>query len=74
MQLEDGSTAYIHHPSGLQTGSTILTLQPGGGLEELATDDTVDTDTITTLENYAKVSLFSCSCITRVLSLTVSCK
>nr|XP_029538096.1 zinc finger protein 76-like [Oncorhynchus nerka]XP_029538104.1 zinc finger protein 76-like [Oncorhynchus nerka] len=56
VQLEDGSTAYIHHPSGLQTGSTILTLQPGGGLEELATDDTVDTDTITTLENYAKMT------------------
>ncbi|CAB1315329.1 unnamed protein product [Coregonus sp. 'balchen'] len=56
VQLEDGSTAYIHHPSGLQAGSTILTLQPGGALEELAADDTVDADTITTLENYAKMT------------------
>uniref|UniRef100_A0A674DN92 C2H2-type domain-containing protein n=1 Tax=Salmo trutta TaxID=8032 RepID=A0A674DN92_SALTR len=58
VQLDDGSAAYIHHPLGLQVGSTILTLQPGGALAELAADDTVDVDTITTLENYAKVALF----------------
>ncbi|KAK6319499.1 hypothetical protein J4Q44_G00107100 [Coregonus suidteri] len=56
MQLDDGSTVYIHHPLGWQVGSTILTLQPGSALEELAADDTVDTDTITTLENYAKMT------------------
>lgn len=56
VQLEDGSTAYIHHPPTLHSGGgTILTLQPGGGLEELAAEDAavVDADTITTLENYA---------------------
>ncbi|CAB1354066.1 unnamed protein product, partial [Coregonus sp. 'balchen'] len=56
MQLDGGSTVYIHHHLGLQVGSTILTLQPGSALEELAADDTVDTDTITTLENYAKMT------------------
>ncbi|KAJ7999491.1 hypothetical protein DPEC_G00194980 [Dallia pectoralis] len=56
VQLEDGSTAYIHHPSCLQADSTILSLQPGGALGELSADDTVDQDTITTLENYAKMS------------------
>ncbi|KAJ8260248.1 hypothetical protein GJAV_G00178780 [Gymnothorax javanicus] len=55
VQLEDGSTAYIHHPSGLHTGSTILTLQAGGALEELAGEGPVDSETISTLEHYAKI-------------------
>lgn len=49
VQLEDGSTAYIHHPSALQSGGAILTVQAGGTLEELAADP----DTISTLEAYA---------------------
>lgn len=53
VQLEDGSTAYIHHPSLHSDGGTLLTLHPGGALEELDTDDTVEADTIATLENYA---------------------
>lgn len=81
MQLDDGSAAYIHHPLGLQVGSTILTLQPGGTLAELAADDTVDVDTITTLENYAKVSLFqsvlslshfTCPCFVCIRSVSFS--
>ncbi|KAL2090526.1 hypothetical protein ACEWY4_012789 [Coilia grayii] len=44
VQLEDGSTAYIHHPSGLQAG---------GALEEMATDEQVDADTIACLESYS---------------------
>uniref|UniRef100_A0A674DMA0 Uncharacterized protein n=1 Tax=Salmo trutta TaxID=8032 RepID=A0A674DMA0_SALTR len=81
MQLDDGSAAYIHHPLGLQVGSTILTLQPGGALAELAADDTVDVDTITTLENYAKVALFqsvlslshfTCPCFVCIRSLFFS--
>ncbi|XP_035244685.1 zinc finger protein 76 isoform X1 [Anguilla anguilla] len=55
VQLEDGSTAYIHHPSGLHAGGTILTVQAGGALEELAGDDPVENDTISTLEQYAKI-------------------
>ncbi|XP_036388077.1 zinc finger protein 76 [Megalops cyprinoides] len=53
VQLEDGSTAYIHHPSGLHAGGTILTVHAGGALEELATEDPVENDTISTLEQYA---------------------
>ncbi|KAJ8360693.1 hypothetical protein SKAU_G00172180 [Synaphobranchus kaupii] len=55
VQLEDGSTAYIHHPSGLHAGSTILTVQAGGALEELAGEGPVENDTISTLEQYAKI-------------------
>lgn len=53
VQLEDGSTAYIHHPSGLQAESTILTVQAGGALEELTADDQVDADTIACLQSYS---------------------
>ncbi|KAM4625508.1 zinc finger protein 76 isoform 2-T3 [Polymixia lowei] len=55
VQLEDGSTAYIHYPQTLHsTSGTILTLQPGGGAEELAAEDAalVEADTIATLEHY----------------------
>ncbi|KAJ8258811.1 hypothetical protein COCON_G00178230 [Conger conger] len=55
VQLEDGSTAYIHHPSGLPAGSTILTVQPGGALDQLAGEGPVENDTISTLEQYAKM-------------------
>ncbi|XP_028853764.1 zinc finger protein 76 isoform X3 [Denticeps clupeoides] len=48
VQLEDGSTAYIHHPS------TVLTVQPGGALEDLASEERVEAETITCLETYAK--------------------
>lgn len=57
VQLEDGSTAYIHHPSGLQAGSTILTVQAGGTLEELTAENQVDADTIACLESYSKVNI-----------------
>ncbi|KAI1890757.1 hypothetical protein AGOR_G00156910 [Albula goreensis] len=53
VQLEDGSTAYIHHPSGLHGSGTILTVQTGGALEELAAEEPVENDTISTLEQYA---------------------
>ncbi|MFT7798448.1 zinc finger protein 76 [Arapaima gigas] len=53
VQLEDGSTAYIHHPVGFQAGRTILTVQPGGTLEELSREEALDPDTISTLEQYA---------------------
>lgn len=51
VQLEDGSTAYIHHPSLLASGGAggaVLTLQPGGALE-----DAVETDAMATLGNYS---------------------
>ncbi|KAL0978096.1 hypothetical protein UPYG_G00165830 [Umbra pygmaea] len=54
VQLEDGSTAYIHHPSCMQDNDTILTLHPRGALGPLT--GAVDTDTIATLENYAKMT------------------
>ncbi|XP_018606659.1 zinc finger protein 76 [Scleropages formosus] len=53
VQLEDGSTAYIHHPVTLQASRTILTVQPGGTLEELTREQALDPDTISTLEQYA---------------------
>ncbi|KFV47834.1 Zinc finger protein 76, partial [Tyto alba] len=56
VQLEDGSTAYIHHPVIMPPGSTILEVQAGTGLEELAgeeEDDAFDVETINTLKQYA---------------------
>ena len=44
VQLEDGSTAYIHHPSA--------TLPPGGALEELAGDEGAKPDAVSTLGSY----------------------
>ncbi|XP_051780608.1 zinc finger protein 76 isoform X2 [Erpetoichthys calabaricus] len=54
VQLEDGSTAYIHHPMTMQAGGANLVVHTDGGLEELTSEETtVDTDTISTLEQYA---------------------
>lgn len=57
IQLEDGSTAYIHRPVLVTPGSTILEVQTETGLEELAgeeEDDGFDVDTINALQQYGR--------------------
>lgn len=57
IQLEDGSTAYIHRPVIVAPGSTILEVQTETGLEELAgeeEDDGFDVDTINALQQYGR--------------------
>lgn len=59
VQLEDGSTAYIHHPVAVPADSAILAVQTEVGLEDLATEDDegFTADTVVALEQYAsKVS------------------
>lgn len=59
VQLEDGSTAYIHHPVAVPADSTILAVQTEVGLEDLAAEDDegFSADTVVALEQYAsKVS------------------
>lgn len=56
VQLEDGSTAYIHRPVIVPPGSTVLEVQAEAGLEELAgeeEDDAFDVETINALKPYA---------------------
>lgn len=62
VQLEDGSTAYIHHPIAVASNSTILAVQTEVGLEDLAAEDEegFSADTVVALEQYAsKVSTHS---------------
>lgn len=59
VQLEDGSTAYIHHPVAVPSDSAILAVQTEVGLEDLAAEDDegFSADTVVALEQYAsKVS------------------
>lgn len=55
VQLEDGSTAYIHHPVAVPADSAILAVQTEVGLEELAAEDEegFTADTVVALEQYA---------------------
>lgn len=58
IQLEDGSTAFIHHPVSMPTGSTILAVEADVELEELAEEEkdvdiAFDVATITALKEYA---------------------
>uniref|UniRef100_A0A8C0A143 Zinc finger protein 76 n=1 Tax=Anas zonorhyncha TaxID=75864 RepID=A0A8C0A143_9AVES len=56
VQLEDGSTAYIHRPVIVPPGSTVLEVQAEAGLEELAgeeEDNAFDVETINALKQYA---------------------
>ncbi|XP_023068368.2 zinc finger protein 76 isoform X4 [Piliocolobus tephrosceles] len=55
VQLEDGSTAYIHHPVAVPSESTILAVQTEVGLEDLAAEDDegFNADTVVALEQYA---------------------
>ncbi|EOA98388.1 Zinc finger protein 76, partial [Anas platyrhynchos] len=60
VQLEDGSTAYIHRPVIVPPGSTVLEVQAEAGLEELAgeeEDDAFDVETINALKQYASKEL-----------------
>jgi hypothetical protein len=62
VQLEDGSTAYIHHPVTVPPDGTILAVQTEVGLEDLVAEDdeAFSTDTVVALEQYAsKVSVQS---------------
>lgn len=55
VQLEDGTTAFIHHPVSMHGPNTILAVQTEAGLEALhaTADDAVDQETISALEHYA---------------------
>ncbi|XP_043305152.1 zinc finger protein 76 isoform X7 [Cervus canadensis] len=55
VQLEDGSTAYIHHPMAVPSDGTILAVQTEVGLEDLAAeeDEGFSADTVVALEQYA---------------------
>ncbi|NWH78786.1 ZNF76 protein, partial [Piaya cayana] len=60
IQLEDGSTAYIHCPVIVPPGSTVLEVQAETGLEELAgeeEEDAFDVETMTALKQYASKDL-----------------
>ncbi|NXM09026.1 ZNF76 protein, partial [Tyrannus savana] len=57
LQVEDGSTAYVHHPVIVAPGSTLLEVQTETGLEELAReeeDDAFDVETMNALQQYSK--------------------
>lgn len=57
VQLEDGSTAYIHRPVIVAPGSTTLEVQTETGLEELAgkeEEDGFDVDTINAVQQYGR--------------------
>lgn len=59
VQLEDGSTAYIHHPVAVPSDGAILAVQTEVGLEGLAAEDDegFSADTVVALEQYtSKVS------------------
>lgn len=54
VQLEDGTTAYIHHMIQVPQSDTILTVQADSTLAGLHTGETtVDPETISVLEQYA---------------------
>lgn len=54
VQLEDGTTAYIHHAVQVPQSDTILAIQADGTVAGLHTGDaTIDPDTISALEQYA---------------------
>ncbi|RMC12220.1 hypothetical protein DUI87_09731 [Hirundo rustica rustica] len=59
VQLEDGTTAYIHHTVQMPQSDTILAIQADGTVAGLHTGDAaIDPDTISALEQYAaKVSI-----------------
>lgn len=60
VQLEDGTTAYIHHTVQVPQSDTILAIQADGTVAGLHTGDaTIDPDTITALEQYAAKVLCS---------------
>lgn len=61
VQLEDGTTAYIHHAVQVPQSDTILAIQADGTVAGLHTGDaTIDPDTISALEQYAaKVQHFT---------------
>ncbi len=52
VQLEDGSTAYIHHAVQMSQPNTILAIQTNGTVADLHTDATIDQETINALEQY----------------------
>ena len=54
VQLEDGTTAYIHHAVQVPQSDTILAIQADGTVAGLHTGDAaIDPDTISALEQYA---------------------
>lgn len=54
IQLEDGSTAYVHRPVLVPPGSTVLEVQAETGLEELAGEEEDNAfDVETALKQYA---------------------
>ncbi|NXX99115.1 ZNF76 protein, partial [Centropus bengalensis] len=60
IQLEDGSTAYIHCPVIVPPGSAILEVQAETGLEELAAEeeeDAFDVETMNALKQYSSKDL-----------------
>uniref|UniRef100_A0A803JRQ5 Zinc finger protein 143 n=1 Tax=Xenopus tropicalis TaxID=8364 RepID=A0A803JRQ5_XENTR len=59
VQLEDGTTAYIHHAVQVPQSDTILAIQADGTVAGLHTGEaSIDPDTISALEQYAaKVSI-----------------
>jgi len=52
VQLEDGSTAYIHHAVQVSQPNTILAIQTNGTVADLQTDTSIDQETINALEQY----------------------
>lgn len=53
MQLEDGSTAYIHHTVHMPQSNTILAIQADGTIADLQAEATaMDPETISVLEQY----------------------
>lgn len=74
IQLEDGSTVFIHRPVSLPTSSTVLTVQADMQLEELAVEEknvAFDLDTITVLKEYATQVRLHCFFIVCWLLRTV---
>ncbi|XP_026873819.2 zinc finger protein 143 isoform X1 [Electrophorus electricus] len=58
VQLEDGTTAYIQH---VPQSSTILAIQADGTMADLQTEGTIDSETISVLEQYsAKMEATEC--------------
>lgn len=76
VQLEDGTTAYIHHAVQVPQSDTILAIQADGTVAGLHTGDaTIDPDTISALEQYAaKVQHFTTSRTSQIPLLYFSLK
>lgn len=72
VQLEDGTTAYIHHTVQMPQSDTILAIQADGTVAGLHTGDAaIDPDTISALEQYAAKVLCKAFALSIMYSINI---